>query len=202
MRDVDEIEIEKTGCACACSRRDVLKGVGLAGVGVMVAACDGMARDVVGDVSEGEAVDVDVSGIAVGESVTKLWKGKPVFIRHRTEEEIAAARGIDGEMARLRDPELDTERVLRSEWLVVVGVCPHLGCIPKGQTDKEPRGKYNGWFCACHGTQYDTSGRLMEGPGPGNLVVPPYHFVSDKVIRIGAYEGDRNEDQKEYEHGK
>lgn len=173
---------------CPCSRREVLAGVGAVGLGLMLSGCDASVRDVVGDVSAGDAVDVDVSGIKSGEALTKLWKGKPVFIRHRTREEIHAAQAGDAQAEQMRDPEQDAQRVQRDAWIVVVGICPHLGCVPQGQKEGERRGKYGGWFCACHGTQYDTSGRLIEGPGPKNLVVPPYRFVSETVIRIGEEE--------------
>lgn len=130
-------------------------------------------------------IEVDVSAVPVGSSITKMWRGKPVFIRHRTAEEIAEAHKVDGEKASLRDPQLDADRVKKEEWLVVVGVCTHLGCVPGGQKASDNRGDYDGWFCPCHGSHYDTSGRIMKGPAPRNLEVPPYAFVSDTLIRIG-----------------
>ena len=111
------------------------------------------------------------------------WRGKPVFIRHRTPDEIARANAIDG--AELRDPQEDEARVQRPELLVVVGVCTHLGCVPLGQKTGDVKGDYDGWFCPCHGSHYDTSGRIRKGPAPTNLEVPPYNFLSDNVIRIG-----------------
>ena len=129
------------------------------------------------------SIEVDVSKIAEGQSVTLKWRGKPVFIRHRTEAEIAEAEMVVSD--ELRDPEEDTARVQKPEYLVVLGVCTHLGCVPLGQKVGEVRGEYDGWFCPCHGSHYDSSGRIRKGPAPTNLEVPPYSFLSDAVIRIG-----------------
>jgi len=128
-------------------------------------------------------VEVDLEPIQLGQRVTIVWRGQPVFIDHRTPERIAQARADD--IADLKDPEPDGARVERDEWLVVVGVCTHLGCIPKGQRGGDPLGKWAGWFCPCHGSHYDTSGRIRIGPAPRNLVVPPYDFLDDLTIRIG-----------------
>ncbi len=135
------------------------------------------------DVEAMASTDVDVSPIEPGQSVTVVWRGKPVFIRHRTEEEIVAAR--QGDEDELPDPVLDSERVEKPEWLVLIGICTHLGCVPRGQRSTDPRGDYGGWFCSCHGAQYDTSGRIRTGPAPKNLEIPPYSFVADDLIRIG-----------------
>ena len=135
------------------------------------------------DVEALASTDVDVSPIEPGQSVTVVWRGKPVFIRHRTEEEIVAAQRGDEE--ELPDPVPDAERVEKPEWLVLIGICTHLGCVPRGQRSTDPRGDYGGWFCSCHGAQYDTSGRIRTGPAPKNLEVPPYAFVDDDLIRIG-----------------
>ncbi|MDA8231798.1 MAG: ubiquinol-cytochrome c reductase iron-sulfur subunit [Magnetospirillum sp.] len=127
--------------------------------------------------------DVDFSAVQVGQAITVVWRGKPVFIRHRTPEEIAQARKDDS--ADLRDPQKDADRVKKPEWLVLIGVCTHLGCVPLGQKPSDPKGEFGGWFCPCHGSQYDTSGRIRKGPAPLNLEVPPYAFTSDTTIRIG-----------------
>lgn len=127
--------------------------------------------------------DLDLEPIGVGQRITVVWQGKPVFIDHRTPEQIAAAQADD--QADLPDPEPDSARVQQDEWLVVVGICTHLGCIPLGQKDSDPRGEYGGWFCPCHGSHYDTSGRIRKGPAPLNLVVPPYEFVESAKLRIG-----------------
>ncbi|MBF0095167.1 MAG: ubiquinol-cytochrome c reductase iron-sulfur subunit [Alphaproteobacteria bacterium] len=127
--------------------------------------------------------EVDLAPIAEGQSVTVTWRGKPVFIRHRTAEEIKAARDVNpGEMP---DPQKDEDRVQKPEWLVLVGVCTHLGCIPLGQKPTDMKGQFGGWFCPCHGSHYDTSGRIRLGPAPANLAVPSYTFQSDTTIRIG-----------------
>ncbi len=127
--------------------------------------------------------EVDLSAIALGESKTVMWRGKPVFIKHRTAEEIKEA--VDVDIATLPDKQTDEERVQKPEWLVVVGVCTHLGCVPVGQKPTDAHGDYDGWFCPCHGSHYDTSARIRKGPAPKNLAVPPYEFVSDTLIKIG-----------------
>ena len=128
-------------------------------------------------------VEVDISAIPKGEAKTIMWQGKPVFVRHRTEEEIKMAEAV--EVQSLTDKQSDKERVQRSQWLVTVGVCTHLGCVPVGQKMTDTRGDYGGWFCPCHGSHYDTSGRIRKGPAPKNLAVPPYEFINDTTIRIG-----------------
>ena len=135
------------------------------------------------DVLALSTVEVDLAPVAVGQAITVKWRGKPVFVRHRTEEEIKAARSVD--VSELRDPQPDEARVQRPEWLIMVGVCTHLGCIPLGQKPSDPHGNFGGWFCPCHGSHYDTAGRIRKGPAPRNLVVPDYVFVSDTVVRIG-----------------
>lgn len=129
------------------------------------------------------STEVDISKVEVGMAITVVWRGAPVFIRRRTAEEITAARADKWDD--LRDPEKDEDRVKKDEWLVVKGVCTHLGCIPLGTQSGQPKGDFGGWFCPCHGSHYDTSGRIRLGPAPKNLPVPPYEFVSDTLIRIG-----------------
>ena len=129
------------------------------------------------------SIEVDVSKIAEGQSITLKWRGKPVFIRHRTEAEINEA--LRDDELDMRDPQIDSDRVQKPEYLVVLGVCTHLGCVPLGQKVGEVRGEYDGWFCPCHGSHYDSSGRIRKGPAPTNLEVPPYSFLSDDVIKIG-----------------
>lgn len=126
------------------------------------------------------SVEVDLSPIAEGQSIKVMWQGKPVFIRHRTPAEIKAAESVA--MGDLKDPQPDSARVQKGKeaWLVMIGVCTHLGCIPLGQ-----QGDYGGWFCPCHGSHYDTSGRIRKGPAPTNLVVPTYTFLNDTTIKIG-----------------
>jgi ubiquinol-cytochrome c reductase iron-sulfur subunit len=129
------------------------------------------------------STEVDLGPIASGQSITVVWRGKPVFIRHRTESEITAAR--DGDKAPLPDPESDAARVKKAEWLIMVGVCTHLGCIPLGNKSGESKGDFGGWFCPCHGSHYDTSGRIRKGPAPKNLPVPAYTFLTDTRVKIG-----------------
>ncbi|MFO1167679.1 MAG: ubiquinol-cytochrome c reductase iron-sulfur subunit [Rhodoblastus sp.] len=124
------------------------------------------------------STELDINAIAEGQIVTVKWRGKPVFVRHRTAKEIKEAQDVD--VAKLPDPQADSARVKKPEWLVVVGVCTHLGCIPLGH-----QGQYDGWFCPCHGSDYDTSGRIRQGPAPRNLEVPEYAFLSDTKIKIG-----------------
>lgn len=127
--------------------------------------------------------EVDVSSIEEGQSVTVKWRGKPVFIRKRTKDEIDEAKTVN--LEDLKDPEEDINRVKKDEWLVLVGVCTHLGCVPLGQKLTDSKGEYNGWYCPCHGSHYDTSGRIRKGPAPENLAVPPYSFLNDTTIKIG-----------------
>lgn len=135
--------------------------------------------------------EVDVSKLKEGESMTVIWRGKPVFIRYRTQKEIEEAKDVD--VASLRDPQSDAERFKQSvidgkpaeQWLVVIGVCTHLGCIPLGQKPTDPHGEFDGWFCPCHGSQYDSSARIRKGPAPLNLEVPPYRFTDATHIKIG-----------------
>lgn len=132
------------------------------------------------------STEVDLTPIEVGQRITVIWQGKPVFIDHRTPEQIQAAEAVSGaELDGLPDPQADSERVQRPEWLVVIGVCTHLGCIPKGQKSGDNRGEFGGWFCPCHGSHYDTSGRIRKGPAPRNLPVPPHEYLDDTTIVIG-----------------
>ncbi len=124
------------------------------------------------------STEVDIGAIPEGQIVTIKWRGKPVFIRHRTAQEIKAAENVD--VSTLPDPQADSARVQKPQWLIVVGVCTHLGCIPLGHA-----GEYDGWFCPCHGSVYDTSGRIRKGPAPRNLLVPGYAFLTDTKVKIG-----------------
>ncbi|KAG6512286.1 hypothetical protein ZIOFF_030383 [Zingiber officinale] len=124
------------------------------------------------------SLEVDLSNIALGSTVTVKWRGKPVFIRRRTEQDIKLANTVD--ISSLRDPQVDADRVKNPEWLVVVGVCTHLGCIPLPNA-----GDFGGWFCPCHGSHYDISGRIRRGPAPFNLEVPQYSFLDENKLLIG-----------------
>jgi ubiquinol-cytochrome c reductase iron-sulfur subunit len=135
------------------------------------------------DVLALSSIEIDIGQIAIGQSITVKWRGKPVFIRHRTEEEIAKA--VSEDTADMKDPQPDSARAKKPEWLVLVGVCTHLGCVPLGQKASDPKGEYGGWYCPCHGSQYDLSGRIRKGPAPINLEVPAYEFLSDTLVKIG-----------------
>ncbi len=131
------------------------------------------------------STEVNISQIESGQAITVMWRGKPVFIRRRTKQEIKDAEDID--VSTLRDPQTDNARIVdgKKEWLVVVGICTHLGCVPLGQKQAEVKGEFGGWFCPCHGSHYDSSGRIRKGPAPKNLAVPEYKFINDTTIKIG-----------------
>jgi ubiquinol-cytochrome c reductase iron-sulfur subunit len=131
-------------------------------------------------IAAGAPIEVDLAPIADGAMIKVFWRGKPIFVRHRTKKEIDEAKDV--QLSSLRDPQPDSARVKEghAEWLIVYGNCTHLGCIPLGN-----QGAYGGWFCPCHGSVFDTSGRIRQGPAPTNLPIPPYAFVSDNKIKIG-----------------
>jgi ubiquinol-cytochrome c reductase iron-sulfur subunit len=126
------------------------------------------------------SIEFDVGSIPEGQSVTITWRGLPVFVRHRTAAEIEEARAVP--LSDLKDPETDEQRTKagHEQWLIMIANCTHLGCIPVGEA-----GDFDGWFCPCHGSHYDSAGRIRRGPAPLNLVVPPYEFVSDTLVQIG-----------------
>ncbi|KAI4172896.1 MAG: hypothetical protein LQ343_003304 [Gyalolechia ehrenbergii] len=130
------------------------------------------------DVLAQAKVEIDLKAIPEGKNVIIKWRGKPVFIRHRTEEEIQEAENTKWES--LRDPQPDSDRVKKPEWLIMLGVCTHLGCVPIGES-----GDFGGWFCPCHGSHYDISGRARKGPAPLNLEVPHYSFPQEDSVVIG-----------------
>ena len=139
------------------------------------------------------SIEIDVAGVEPGMSITAKWRGKPVFIRNRTEKEIEEAKAV--KLEELKDPDARNENAVsgsdasdahraagegKENWIVMIGSCTHLGCVPLGQA-----GDFGGWFCPCHGSHYDTAGRIRKGPAPQNLAVPKLEFVSDTVIKIG-----------------
>jgi len=130
--------------------------------------------------------EVTLTPIPAGQGITVVWRGKPIFVRHRTPKEIKEAEDVP--LGQLLDPEADAVRVKpgHAEWIVVIGICTHLGCVPLGNKPTDPRGQWGGWFCPCHGSQYDTSGRVRHGPAPLNLWLPPYEYLSSSKIKIGA----------------
>ncbi len=143
------------------------------------------------------SVEVDLAPVRVGQAITILWGGKPVFVRNRTPEDIEKAKSVP--LAQLKDPDArvlgaptglpatDENRTKQGKenWLIMIGICTHLGCIPKGQSPGDEKGPYGGWFCPCHGSVYDTAGRIRQGPAPRNMEIPPYQFTADTKIKIG-----------------
>ncbi len=173
------------------TKRDFLGLVAGAGGAVLVGALAWPFIDSLNpskDVLALSSTEVDLTPIAEGSAITVMWRGKPTFVRHRTAKEIAEAKAVKpSELIDPSAPATDAERTKagHEKWLVVIGICTHLGCIPLGNKPTDQRGEYGGWFCPCHGSQYDTSGRVRHGPAPANLALPPYAFETDTKIKIG-----------------
>ncbi|MBS0274753.1 MAG: ubiquinol-cytochrome c reductase iron-sulfur subunit [Proteobacteria bacterium] len=141
------------------------------------------------------SIEADISSIQLGQQVVFNWRGHPLFVRRRTPQEIAQSKAVP--LSALLDPvarnanlpdsaqATDADRVINPEWIIVVGVCTHLGCTPTVSTPQVPQGEYGGWLCHCHGSQYDVAGRVRHGPAPQNLAVPPYKFLSPTKIKVG-----------------
>ena len=170
------------------AKRDFLKLIATAGAAIGTGAIVWPLIDSMNpakDVLALSSIEVDLAPIQAGQAITVVWRGKPVFLRNRTAEEIKAAGAVT--LGQLADPQSDKDRVKagHDQWLVVVGICTHLGCVPIGNKPSDQRGEYGGWFCPCHGSQYDTSGRVRHGPAPANLPIPPYAFLNDTKIKIG-----------------
>jgi ubiquinol-cytochrome c reductase iron-sulfur subunit len=169
-------------------RRDFINiaAVSFAGVGaaaVVVPLVNQMSPSA--DVLALSSTEIDISAIATGQAIKTSWRKQPVFVRNLTADEIKAADAV--KLSDLRDPQTLAERTKagKENWLITLGVCTHLGCVPLGAAEGENRGDYNGYFCPCHGSHYDTAARIRKGPAPTNLVVPPYEFTSDTVVTIG-----------------
>lgn len=171
------------------TRRDFLYiatgAAGAIGVGFALVPMIAQMNPDASTVAAGAPIEVDLAPIAEGQVVKVTWRSKPIFISHRTQQEVEEARAVP--LSSLPDPQTDQERTKpgHEAWLVVIGICTHLGCIPKGQAVGDYKGEYGGWFCPCHGSQYDTAGRIRKGPAPQNLAIPPYAFTSDTKIKIG-----------------
>ena len=170
------------------ARRDFLKLVAASSAAIGVGALAWPLIDSMNpasDVLALSSVEFDLAPVPVGQAVTIVWRGKPIFVRHRSDAEVKTAEGV--KLADLIDPMADSDRVKagHAQWLVVVGICTHLGCVPLGNKPTDPRGDFGGWFCPCHGSQYDVSGRVRHGPAPANLALPPYAYLTDSRIKIG-----------------
>jgi ubiquinol-cytochrome c reductase iron-sulfur subunit len=166
------------------TRRDFLyiatAAAGAIGVGFALVPLIAQMNPDASTVAAGAPIEVDLSPIAEGQVVKVTWRSKPIFISHRTQQEVEEARAVP--LSSLPDPQTDQQRTKpgHEPWLVVIGICTHLGCIPIAN-----QGDYGGWFCPCHGSHYDNAGRIRRGPAPANLAIPPYQFVSDTKIQIG-----------------
>lgn len=171
------------------TRRDFLMlatgAAGVVGLGAVVVPLVSQLAPDAQTVAAGAPIDVDLAPIAEGQAIKLFWRGKLIFVRHRTQKEIDEAKAVD--VGTLRDPQTDAQRVKdgHAQYLVVYGSCTHLGCIPLGNAPGDPKGDFDGWFCPCHGSHYDSSGRIRKGPAPLNLPVPPYAFNADTKIKIG-----------------
>jgi ubiquinol-cytochrome c reductase iron-sulfur subunit len=166
------------------TRRDFLYiatgAVGAVGAAAVLVPLIAQMNPDASTIAAGAPVDIDLAPVAEGQIVKVFWRGKPIYISHRTKKEIDEVRAVP--LSSLPDPQTDQDRVKagHDQWLVVIGICTHLGCIPLAH-----QGNYDGWFCPCHGSQYDSSGRIRQGPAPANLNLPPYAFLTDSKIRIG-----------------
>jgi ubiquinol-cytochrome c reductase iron-sulfur subunit len=161
--------------------------VSFAGVGAVAALAPLIVQmSPSADVLAQATTEIDISKVQVGQRIKALWRKQPVFVAHLTPKEIAEAQAVP--VSSLRDPQTLQERTKpgKENWLIVVGVCTHLGCIPLGTGEGENKGPYGGWFCPCHGSQYDTAARIRAGPAPKNLVVPDYQFTSPTSVLVGA----------------
>jgi ubiquinol-cytochrome c reductase iron-sulfur subunit len=176
-----------TAISAEPTRRDFLYiatgAVGAVGVAAVAVPLIAQMNPDASTIAAGAPVEIDLGPIAEGQIVKVFWRSKPIFIFHRTKKDIDLADKVDWHS--LPDPEPDSERVKKGhdQWLVVIGICTHLGCIPLAH-----EGNYDGWFCPCHGSQYDSAGRIRQGPAPKNLYLPPYKFLTDSKIRIGEEE--------------
>jgi ubiquinol-cytochrome c reductase iron-sulfur subunit len=170
------------------TKRDLLQLITVAGAAIGAGAIAWPLIDSMNpskDVLALSSVEVDLAPVVEGQGITVVWQGKPIFVRHRTAAEIKSAEDV--KLSDLIEPQSDQARVKpgHDQWIVLIGICTHLGCVPLGNKPSDPRGEWGGWFCPCHGSQYDTSGRVRHGPAPANLALPPYAFESDTKIKVG-----------------
>lgn len=169
-------------------RRDFINiaavsAAGVAGVGVVIPLVSQMSASA--DVLAASSTEVDISSIQPGQAIKAIFRKQPVFVRNLTPQEIQEANNVDA--SALRDPQTLAERTKegKENWLITMGVCTHLGCVPLGAGEGENKGEFGGYFCPCHGSHYDTAARIRKGPAPTNLAVPEYEFTSDTVVKIG-----------------
>ena len=188
MASVEHTDSQGLAGGDGVRRRDFINiaAVSFAGVGavaVVIPLIDQMNPSA--DVLALASTEVDISKIAPGQAIKTIWRKQPVFVRNLTPQEIAAAKKVP--LGELRDPQTIEERTKpgKTNWLITLGVCTHLGCVPLGTGEGENRGDYGGYFCPCHGSHYDTAARIRKGPAPLNLHVPDYSFTSDTVVTIG-----------------
>jgi ubiquinol-cytochrome c reductase iron-sulfur subunit len=173
-----------TAISAEPTRRDFLYiatgAVGAVGAAAVAVPLISQMNPDASTIAAGAPVEVDITPVTEGQVIKVFWRGKPIFINHRTKKEIEEAKSVN--LASLPDPQPDSARVKpgKEQWQVLIGICTHLGCIPLAH-----QGDFDGYFCPCHGSQYDTSGRIRRGPAPANLAIPPYEFLSDSKIRIG-----------------
>jgi ubiquinol-cytochrome c reductase iron-sulfur subunit len=189
MATVEQAEgVVDSGSEDGVRRRDFINiaAVSWAGVGAVAVALPLVNQmNASGEIRALASIEVDLSAIAAGQAIKTIWRKQPVFIRNLTPEEIAAANKVA--ISSLRDPQTLAERTKpgKENWLITMGVCTHLGCVPLGAAAGEVRGEFGGYFCPCHGSHYDTAARVRKGPAPLNLKVPEYSFNSDIVVKIG-----------------
>ena len=188
MATLEELNAAKVEGDHSLRRRDFINiaAVSFAGVGVVAVALPLVNQmNPPADVLAMASTEVDISKIAPGQAIKTSWRKQPVFVRNLTPQEIAAANAVP--LGELRDPQTLGERTKpgKENWLITLGVCTHLGCVPLGTGEGENRGDYGGYFCPCHGSHYDTAARIRKGPAPLNLMVPEYAFTSDTVVTIG-----------------
>ncbi|MCL6739924.1 ubiquinol-cytochrome c reductase iron-sulfur subunit [Sphingomonas sp. RB56-2] len=188
MATLEELNAAKVEGDHSLRRRDFINiaAVSFAGVGVVAVALPLVNQmNPSADVLALASTEVDISKIAPGQAIKTSWRKQPVFVRNLTPQEIASAKAVP--LSELRDPQTLDQRTKpgKENWLITLGVCTHLGCVPLGTGEGENRGDYGGYFCPCHGSHYDTAARIRKGPAPLNLHVPDYAFTSDTVVTIG-----------------
>jgi ubiquinol-cytochrome c reductase iron-sulfur subunit len=188
MATLEENMVAQVGTDHSLRRRDFIHiaAVSFAGVGAAATVLPLVSQmNPSADVLALASIEVDISKIAPGQAIKTSWRKQPVFVRNLTPKEIAEAKKVP--LSDLRDPQTLAERTKpgKENWLITLGVCTHLGCVPLGVGEGENRGEYGGYFCPCHGSHYDTAARIRKGPAPLNLAVPEYNFTSDTVVTIG-----------------